>query len=261
MALACARPIASIFAASALPSASTAAARPDAFLPQLFLLRFGQRDQRRSSSFGFEDRRLLRRLRAHHRGQTIGLRGLDHRRLELLLPAQNFLLLDRDQLLRPRPLDFDFLGDDRLPRGRLRQRAGLLGARLLRLDLGLVLRLADHEVALRLRDLGVGDELRLLPFLQRLRRLDLRIAMRLGLADRGVALDFGRPPLAERVEVLLFVARSPESSARRRRCPSSRDRWPPRWSASARSSDGRCSLPRRSTCRGSIAGVLRASGR
>ena len=113
--------------------------------------------------------------------------------------AQDFLLLDRDQLLRPRPLDLDFFGDDRLPRRRLRERAGLLGARLLRLDLGLVLRLADHEVARRLRDLGVGLELRLLPFLQRLRRLDLGVAVRLGLADRRVALDFRRAALAERV--------------------------------------------------------------
>ena len=77
--------------------------------------------------------------------------------------------------------------------------------RLLRFDFGLILRLANHEVARRLRDLGIGLELRLLAFLQRLRRFDLGVAVRLGFADGRIALDFRCPPLAERVEVLLLV--------------------------------------------------------
>ncbi len=100
----------------------------------------------------------------------------------------------------------DLFGDDRLPRRRLGERSRLLGPGFLRFDLRLVLRLTDHEVALRLGDLGIGQELRLLAFLHRLRRLDLRVAVRLGLADRRVALHFRGPPLAERVQVLLFVA-------------------------------------------------------
>ena len=99
-------------------------------------------------------------------------------------------------LLRALALDLDLLGHHRLAGLRLRQRAGLRGLRLLGLDLGLVLRLADHEVALRLRDLGLGVELRALALLQRLRRLDLGVARRLGLADRRVALDLGGPPPA-----------------------------------------------------------------
>ena len=148
---------------------------PGAFLAQLLLLRFRQRDERRSAAFGFEDRCLLRRLGAHDCRQAIGLGRLDDRRFELLLPAQDFLLLDRDQLLRPRALDPDLLGHDGLTGRRFRERSGLLGTRLLGLDLRLILRLPDGEVALRLGDLGVGLELRLLPFLHRLRGLDLRV--------------------------------------------------------------------------------------
>ena len=125
IAFACARPIASIFAASALPFRFDRGRAAGAFLAQLLLLGLGQRDQRRPAAFGFEDRRLLRGFGAHDRGQAVGLRRLDHRGLELLLLAQDLLLLDRDQLLRPRPLDLDFFGDDRLPRRRLRERPGL----------------------------------------------------------------------------------------------------------------------------------------
>ena len=96
-----------------------------AFLPQLLLLGLGERDQRRPPAFGFENRRLLGRLGAHDRRLPIGFGRLDDGRLELLLPAKDFLLLDRDQLLRPRPLDADFFGDDRLPRRGFRQRPGL----------------------------------------------------------------------------------------------------------------------------------------
>ena len=56
-------------------------------------------------AFSFEDRRLLRGLGAHDCGLPIGFGGLDHRGLELLLLAEDFLLLHRDQLLRARALD------------------------------------------------------------------------------------------------------------------------------------------------------------
>ena len=157
-------------------------------------------------AFRFENRRLLRPFGPDDGRQPIGFGRLDDRGLELLLPAQDFLLLDRDHLLRPHPIDFHFLADHRLPRRGLRQRPGLLRARFLRLDLGLILRLADHEVARGQRDVGVGLELRLLPLLHRLRGLDLRVAVRFGLADGRVALDFGGAALAERVQVAFFVA-------------------------------------------------------
>ena len=127
MALACARPMASIFAASARPSASTAAARPAPSFRSSFLLGLGEGDDRatrRPSASRMAD--CFAAFRADDRGLPIGFGRLDDGGFELLLPAEHFLLLNGDQLLRARPLDLDFLGDDRLPRGRLGQRAGLL---------------------------------------------------------------------------------------------------------------------------------------
>ena len=65
-------------------------------------------------------------------------------------------------------------------------------------------------VALRLRDLGVGEVFRLLPGLRGLGRLDHGIAVGLGLGDLGIPLYLGDPRLAERVEVALRVADVPD---------------------------------------------------
>jgi hypothetical protein len=105
--------------------------------------------------------------------------------------------------------------------------------------LGRVLGLAHGEVALRQRNLGVGGELRFLALLQRQRRLDLGVASGFGFADGGVALDLGRPPLAQRVQVPFFVAdflNRQDIDAD----PISPGRSPLRSSASAQSSDDRC---------------------
>ena len=157
-------------------------------------------------AFGFEDGGLLRGFGAGDCCLPVRFRRLDDRGFEFLLSAQDFLLLDRDHFLRPRFFDAHFFGDDALSRGRFRQRTGLLGACLLRFDLSLVLRLANHEIPGRQRDLRVGLELRLLAFLQGLRRFDLRVAVSFSFADGCVALDLRGPALAERVEVALLVA-------------------------------------------------------
>ena len=61
-------------------------------------------------------------------------------------------------------------------------------------------------IALRLGDLGVGQELRFLPGLSGLRGADHGVAVRLGLGDDGVAFDLGDARFAQGIQVALAVA-------------------------------------------------------
>ena len=134
---------------------------------------------------------------------ALGVGGLLHVGFEFALLAQDFLLLQLDLLLLLDDVDLDFLGLHELAGLVLLQIVGEVGLGLLLVHRRLVLRDVRLIIALRLGDLRVGGELRFLPGLRRLRGLDHRIAVGLGLGDDGVAFDLGDARFAERVEVAL----------------------------------------------------------
>src|ERR1019366_6143361 len=127
-----------------------------AFLLQLFLLRFRQGNLRGLLPFRFQNRRLLLGLGAHNGGLPLGLRRLDDRSLKLLLLTQDFLLLHGNLFLGARPFHANFFRHHGLLGFGLRQGTGLRGLGLFHFDLGLVLRLPYLEVALGVRNIGVG---------------------------------------------------------------------------------------------------------
>ena len=182
-------------AASARPIRSIFDGLAGALELELLLRRLGADDGGLLLAFGAQDRRL-----------PLGFGRLDDGRLQLLLAARRFLLLDEHFLLLAHLVDARFLLGDALPRDGGGERPGLLRLRLLGLDRGVELGLPRFLVAQRLRDGDVGLVALGLAFLVGHRRLDHRVALRLRLADDGVALDLGRALLAERVEVALLVA-------------------------------------------------------
>ena len=103
-------------------------------------------------------------------------------------------------------LHLNFLGLHELAGLEFLQIIREVGLRLLLVHRRLVLRDVGLVIALRLGNFRVGDELRLLPRLIRLRGPNLRIAVGLGLGDDGVAFDLGDARFAEGVEVALGVA-------------------------------------------------------
>src|SRR5581483_743160 len=105
----------------------------------------------------------------------------------------------------PDEVDGDLLLDDLLAGPGFGQRSGLLGPGRLGLHLRLVLRLADVPLLLRLGDEGQVLVLPLLGLAQRGRRADRRLPGGRGLPDGRVALDLGRPLLAERLDVPFLV--------------------------------------------------------
>jgi len=160
---------------------------PGAFVAEPLVFGFGDGNLCRPLTLRIENGRLARRAGPRDGSLLLRFGRLHDRGLEFLLFAKHFLLLDVDLFFRADLLDLDFLGHHGLPRSRLRQRTGLIGLRLLGLNLRLVLRLADQKITLRLGDFGFGGEFGALAEPQRFRRLDFGVALRLGLADRGCA--------------------------------------------------------------------------
>ena len=111
-----------------------------------------------------------------------------------------------DLLLLLDDLHLHFLGLHELAGLEFLQIIREVGLRLLHVHRRLILRDVGLIIALRLGDFRVGQELRLLPGLIRLRGTDDGVAVGLGLGDDGVAFDLGDARFAERVEVALGVA-------------------------------------------------------
>ena len=175
-------------------------------MTQLLLLGCSHRDHCSLVSFRLKDRGLLGCFGAHDGGLSFRVGRLNDRGFQFLLLARDFLLLDRDQFLGARTLDLHLLPDNSLLGRCLSERPGLRSLRLLGLDFGRILRLANGEVTLGLGDLSVSSILGFFTCLQRLRRLDFRVAGRLCFADGRIALDLGRAPFAKGIEVTFFVA-------------------------------------------------------
>ncbi len=114
---------------------------------------------------------------------TLGVGRFLHVGFQFALFAQDFLLLQFDLLLLLDDADLDFLGLDQLAGLEFLQVVGQVGLRFLLIDSGLVTGHVGLIIALRLGDLGVGDEFGLLPGLGGLRGADHGVAVGLGLGD------------------------------------------------------------------------------
>ena len=137
---------------------------------------------------------------------TFGIGRLLHVGFQFALFAQDFLLLQLDLLLFVNDTDLHLLGLDQLAGLEFLQIVSQVRLRFLLIDGGLEAGDVGLVIALRSRDLGVGEEFRLLSGLRGLRRADHGVAVGFGLGDDGVALDLGDARFAEGVEVALAVA-------------------------------------------------------
>ena len=232
-----ARPVAFTTSAPAKPVALVAEAAPAASVSSWNFLRVGQRLD------------LV----------TFGVGGFLHGGFEFALLAQNFLLLQFDLLLLLHDADLDFLGLHQLAGLEFLQIIRQVGLRLLHVHGRLILRDVGLVIALRLGDFRVGQELRLLAGLIRLRGADDGIAISFGLRDDGVAFDLGDARFAQGVEIALRVADVADGEADDAAGPCCPCRRRPLPGPSGRTHRGSGKFPPPSSCRESRANDLPAS--
>ena len=123
------------------------------------------RDECLLLAFGFENRSLFRGFILEDGCGARGISRFDDGGFELSFFPLYFLLLNGDLLLCADTFNADLFSHDRLPRFGSGERARLLCRGALALDLGLILRFLDLEIAMRERDVGICVQLDLLPFL------------------------------------------------------------------------------------------------
>ena len=134
------------------------------------------------------------------------LSRLLHRRLQLLLPSQDFLLLHLDALLFLNHLNLDFLGPHLLVGDILLKRVSQFGLGLLAVCLHIVFGFLDLVLLLRFSDSGLSLILGGFPLLAGAGRRDGCIPRGLGLADFRVPLHLGGTLATQCVQVALVVA-------------------------------------------------------